>query len=620
MTNTSIFNVQQSAAVHADLKNAIILSGAGSGKTTTLIGRIAHLIDHHNVAASNILAVTFTNASATELKERLIKNNINIEGLTTGTFHSVALRMLKNHWFSAAFLSKDFTILDTSDQERFLKNVMKDKKLNAKEYKISDILHLINGSKEKGLRANDVTQQNMGGVYKYAHIYRMYENACLQENMVDFSELLLRSVELLRNNPDIRKEYQDKFHHIFIDEFQDINNIQFEWFTLLKSTTNTFFLVGDDDQSIYSFRGASPLFFNKVIKQYQPNIFKLEHNYRSTQPILDASNALIAKNKVRQLKTLYSEKQSDIKPMVIQCEDDRHEAKSVVQMISLYKQQGIEYKNMAVIYRMNSQSRVIEEQLIAAKIPYIMRSGTRFFEREEIKHVLAYLHLSVNENNMFFLNRVVNVPARGIGDILLSKWEQLQIEHGENPRASANHLGPKEFKSVSSFYRVLDVLINTSSFSEKVKKAIELTGLYDYYINEKDRQENLMELYNAAVSFEEEYHGDDILNDFLEYTSLHTLDENDKDGVNLMTIHGSKGLEFEVVYGIGLDHGVLPSSRVASESALEEERRLMYVLMTRAKSHLLLLRAKNRMIFGHVEKMKISPFIMDIPKTCYLKV
>ncbi|MFA5596696.1 MAG: UvrD-helicase domain-containing protein [Pusillimonas sp.] len=644
-------NPEQQAAVTLPTGHALVLAGAGSGKTRVLTTRMAWLIQGGQVSPFGLLAVTFTNKSAREMLTRLSALlPINTRGMWVGTFHGLCNRLLRAHHRDAG-LPQTFQILDTADQLSAIKRLIKAAGIDDDKFPPRDVQRFINGSKEQGLRPDDVDAYD-------AHrrglidLYRQYQAQCEREGVVDFPELLLRAYELLLRNAPVREHYQRRFQHILIDEFQDTNDLQYRWLKLLAGGGASLFAVGDDDQSIYAFRGANVGNMAAFEREFaQGNVIRLEQNYRSFGHILDSANALIAHNAARLGKNLWTE-QGEGEPVRI-CEQgtDLLEAQWVVDEIRALVAGGHSRRDIAVLYRSNAQSRVIEHTLFSSGIPYRVYGGQRFFERQEVKHALAYLRLVANPNDDTSWLRVVNFPARGIGARTLEQLGDVAKEQGSSLYTAVNAIGGKSGAKLGTFVQLLADLSEQASvlpLPELIEHVVHHSGLRDHYMGEKegaDRLENLQELVNAATVFvgEEGLMGEpasarmgpssdvlefpdagvaaaslSALDSFLSHASLEAGDNQaqaGEDAVQLMTVHAAKGLEFDCVFITGLEEGLFPhENSLTEQGGLEEERRLMYVAMTRARKRLYLTLAQSRMLHGQTRYAMRSRFLSEIPE------
>ncbi len=608
-------NPQQIEAVTLPHRSALVLAGAGSGKTRVLTSRIAYLVQGQGASPHEIMAVTFTNKAAREMMTRISAMiPISIRGMWIGTFHGLCNRMLRAHHGDAG-LPATFQIMDSADQLATVKRVIRSLNLDEEKYPPRDLQHFINAQKEQGLRPHDIAAYD-SYTRTRQEIYSSYEAQCNREGVVDFAELLLRSYELLRNNQIIREHYQQRFRHILIDEFQDTNRLQYLWLKLLAGKGSAVFAVGDDDQSIYAFRGADTGNMRELEKDFHvENIIKLEQNYRSHGNILDAANALIRHNASRLGKNLWTSDARGERLRFYNAPTDLQEAEYIVDEIRSLHGEGVMLSDIALLYRSNAQSRVLEHALFNANLPYRVYGGLRFFERQEIKHALAYLRLVHNPEDDGAFLRVINFPARGIG---AKSIESLQKDAGS---ASLYSAACRAGKKPGDFARLIDSMkaeCEGSSLSEMVETAIDRSGLKSHYMNEKDgeeRLENLDELVNAAAIFETE---GDPLSEFLSHAALEAGERQSGEGddaVQLMTVHSAKGLEFNAVFISGLEEGLFPHSNSRNEAGgIEEERRLMYVALTRARKRLYLTCAQSRMLHGQTNYNIPSRFLSEIPQ------
>ncbi|MBK8338121.1 MAG: UvrD-helicase domain-containing protein [Sterolibacteriaceae bacterium] len=634
-------NPEQLAAVTLPAQHALILAGAGSGKTRVLTTRIAWLIQTGQAGPHGVLGVTFTNKAAKEMLARLSAMlPIDTRGMWIGTFHGLCNRLLRAHWREAA-LPQTFQILDTADQFSAIKRLLKTLAIDDEKYPPRDLLHFINAQKEAGLRPHAVEAWD-DFTRRKVELYREYEAQCQREGVVDFAELLLRTYELLERVEPIRAHYQARFCHILVDEFQDTNVLQYRWLKLLAGGGATVMAVGDDDQSIYAFRGAEVGNMRDFEREFRvPNVIRLEQNYRSHGNILDAANAIIKNNAGRLGKNLWTDRGSGEPIRVYEAMSDTEEARWVVDEIRSLAGEGTARREIALLYRSNAQSRVLEHALFSANLPYRVYGGLRFFERQEIKHALAYLRLIANPDDDTAFARVVNFPTRGIGARSL---EQLQDaakpvmgSGAASLWAAAKTLPGKAGQSVGVFVALIDKLRAACadlSLPEMVEQVLEFSGLTAHYKTEKegqDRLANLDELVNAAVNFvaEEGYLVDqppgdgpveqpDSLAAFLAHASLeageHQAGDSD-DAVQLMTVHSAKGLEFNIVFISGLEEGLFPhENSILEDKGLEEERRLMYVAVTRARERLYMSFAQTRMLHGQTRYNMKSRFLEEIPE------
>ena len=632
-------NAEQLAAVTLPPRHALILAGAGSGKTRVLITRIAWLLQNGYCSPQGILAVTFTNKAAKEMLTRLSAMfPINTRGMWIGTFHGLCNRFLRAHHRDAG-LPQLFQILDTADQLASIKRLLKTLNVNDEKYPPRDLQHFINGQKEAGLRPAAVEAWDDYS-RRRVELYMEYEAQCQREAVVDFPELLLRSYELLVRNEPIRRHYQARFRHILVDEFQDTNVLQYRWLSLLAGKGEeggaNLFCVGDDDQSIYRFRGAEVGNMRDFERDFRvENVIRLEQNYRSHGNILDAANALIANNSRRLGKNLWTDRGAGEPIRVYEAFTDSDEARWIVEEIQSLVRDGASRADIALLYRSNAQSRVLEHQLFSSGIAYRVYGGLRFFERQEVKHALAYLRLIANSDDDTAFTRVVNFPTRGIGARSLEALQDAARTWNTPLYQTVPHLSGKPGSSLAQFVVLIERLRSETRdlpLHEMVEHVIEVSGLRAHYKAEKEGQErleNLDELVNAAANFSAEVGAgqapgesssaaDSVLAEFLAHASLEAGDHQADAGteaVQLMTVHAAKGLEFDVVFLTGLEEGLFPHENSAQEAdGLEEERRLMYVAVTRARQRLYLSFTQSRMLHGQVRYNLRSRFLEEIPE------
>ncbi|MDR3410454.1 MAG: 3'-5' exonuclease [Formivibrio sp.] len=615
-------NPEQSAAVELPAEHALILAGAGSGKTRVLTTRIAWLLSTGMVSAAGILAVTFTNKAAKEMLARLTAMlPLNPRGLWMGTFHGLCNRMLRLHWREAG-LPEAFAILDNQDQLSAVKRVMKVINVDDERYPAKTVQLYINGHKENGRRAEYVEAWD-----DYSHmlktIYIEYERQCQREGVVDFPELLLRCYELLQRNEALRLHYQSRFRHILVDEFQDTNRLQYQWLKLFAGESNCMFAVGDDDQSIYAFRGANVGNMQDFQRDYAvKHIVRLERNYRSHGNILDAANAVIARNRNRLGKNLWTEAESGEPIRVYEAATDFEEAEFMVEEARSLIRDGANPTEIAVLYRANAQSRVIEHALFNAGIPYRVYGGLRFFERQEIKHAMAYLRLIANPDDDNALLRVINFPTRGIGARTVEGLQDAARQAGSSlwqiACAGAGGRGGLAVKKFIELVESMRIQGTSLPLPELVSMMLDLSGLQNHYRTERegeDRLANLDELINAATVFVTEDENDLIA--FLAHASLEAGEHQagaGQEAIQLMTVHAAKGLEFHAVFLSGMEEGLFPHDNSLNDpNGLEEERRLMYVAITRARRRLYLTLAQSRMLHGQTRFGVASRFLAEIP-------
>lgn len=629
-------NDKQLEAVTLPHQSALILAGAGSGKTRVLTTRIAWLIQTNQVSPHGLLAVTFTNKAAKEMLTRLTAMlPINVRGMWAGTFHGLCNRLLRAHHREAQ-LPATFQILDTADQLSSIKRLMKVMNVDDEKFPPKQVMGYINSCKEEGLRAHAVDAYDAHS-QRMREIFEEYDKQCLREGVVDFAELLLRCYELLSRNQQIREHYQNRFRYILVDEFQDTNRLQYLWLKLLAGGENCIFAVGDDDQSIYAFRGARVGNMRDFEQDFAvENIVKLEQNYRSHSNILDAANAIITHNSNRLGKNLWTSAGEGEPIRLYAAYNDIDESNFIVDEIKALHAEGMDMSQIAMLYRSNAQSRVLEHALFSAGLPYRVYGGLRFFERAEIKHALAYLRLTASGDDDTALLRVINFPTRGIGARSLEQLQELaRAQDCSLWQAAVNKVGNgRPGRGIEGFVALIKQMQEQAiglSLPEQVELATNLSGLRDYYAAEKDgedRVENLDELLNAAVAFTNQEIGmqidengevaQSLLAQFLTHASLeageHQADAG-RDALQLMTVHAAKGLEFKTVFISGLEEGLFPHEQSSFESnGLEEERRLMYVAVTRARQRLYISYAQSRMLHGQVRYGIASRFLDEIPE------
>jgi len=650
-------NPEQRAAVTLEPQHALVLAGAGSGKTRVLITRMAWLIQTSQASPFSLLAVTFTNKASREMLTRMSSMlPLDPRGLWIGTFHGLCNRLLRTHHRDAG-LPQTFQILDTADQLAALKRMFKANSLDDEKFPPRDVQRFINGSKEEGKRSSHVDTDDSYH-RRLAEIYRLYEEQCQREGVCDFAELLLRCFELLRDNAPLREHYQQRFRHILVDEFQDTNTLQCKWLQLLAGGGAKIFAVGDDDQSIYAFRGANVGNMSDFERDYaRGNVIRLEQNYRSYGHILDAANALIDNNSNRLGKNLWTDQGEGEPIQVIEMTSDALEAQWVTDEIRSLVNDGHTRNEIAILYRSNAQSRVMEHGLFSAGIPYRVYGGLRFFERQEIKHALAYLRLLANAEDDTSWMRVVNFPARGIGARTLENLSDAARAHDTSLSGAVARVGGKGGSNLMQFAELIARMTRETAdlgLPEMVEHMLHESGLLTHYLGEKEgaeRVENLRELVTAAAVFAAEENLEGLpagrvpehdpaatlnagvadaelpegvvvqaltpLAAFLSHAALEAGDNQadaTQEAVQLMTVHAAKGLEFDVVFITGLEEGLFPHENSALEaSGLEEERRLMYVAITRARERLYLSLAQSRMLHGQTRYAMRSRFLEEIP-------
>jgi len=622
---------QQSVALDEDI-NALILAGAGSGKTRVLTYRIHYLVSTKNHHVDDILAVTFTNKAANEMKERLsdlLRRPIG--RMWVGTFHSLAHRLLRTHPVEAN-LSPTFQILDAQDQFRIVKRLMKENGVDETKFPIKKVQWFINQQKDEGILPHQIDAGHNYFVKQSAKVFDLYEKHCYANDLVDFAGLLVKSYELLKNNQSLLDHYQKKFRHILVDEFQDTNRIQYQFIKILYSQSNHIFCVGDDDQSIYGWRGARIENIQKIENDFKPiQVIKLEQNYRSTGNILSASNALIANNPNRLEKSLWTESGDGDLINVFNARTETEEAQYVVGEIQSQFNQGRNLNECAILYRSNAQSRVFEESLIKRNLNYRIYGGLRFFERAEIKDAMGYVRLIENTSDNIAFERIVNFPTRGIGLSTIEKIRSHAIENHtdlfQSSIAIVESLPARASNSLQAFIHLIEAISDSTknlTLSEKVDSILLQSGLMSHYANDKtdkagSKRENLDELVTAATQYVHEE--DNEMNETQGFIALATLDssgesnQSNQNCVQLMTVHSAKGLEFPVVFLVGLEEDLFPSRQSKDEPhLLDEERRLCYVGMTRAMKSLTLTYASRRFLHGQSFYSLNSRFLDEIPR------
>ncbi|MFL6664304.1 MAG: UvrD-helicase domain-containing protein [Rhizobacter sp.] len=643
----SNLNPEQLAAVTLPPGPALILAGAGSGKTRVLTTRIAWLIQTGQVSPGSVLAVTFTNKAAKEMLTRLgAMLPVPVRGMWIGTFHGLCNRFLRAHWKLAA-LPQGFQILDSADQQSAVKRVVKAMNLDEERYPPKQVTWFIAGAKEDGLRPKDVEVRDEQ-TRTMVQVYEAYEAQCQREGVVDFAELLLRTYELMRDNDALREHYQRRFRHVLVDEFQDTNRLQYAWLKMFAGPQTSVFAVGDDDQSIYAFRGAQVGNMAQFEREYGvQQVIKLERNYRSFGNILDAANQLISRNQKRLGKNLRTEAGAGEPVRVYEANSDFAEAQWLVEETQQLHREGMPRGDIAFLYRSNAQSRVIESALFNAGIPYKVYGGLRFFERAEVKHALSYLRLIENPNDDTSFLRVVNFPARGIGARTIEQLQDAARASGRSLAQSVAAVTGKGGANLAAFVALVDAMREATkglTLREIIEHMLHASGLVEFYKTDKegkDRLENLDELVNAAEAFvTQEGFGKDAvalpvdeqaavvpdaetgeimspLAAFLTHASLEAGDNQaqaGQDAIQLMTVHSAKGLEFDAVFITGLEEGLFPHENSVSDlDGLEEERRLMYVAITRARKRLYLSFSQTRMLHGQTRYNVKSRFFDELP-------
>jgi len=659
-------NPEQLAAVTLPSQSALILAGAGSGKTRVLTTRIAWLIQTGQVSPAGIIAVTFTNKAAKEMLTRLSTMlPINTRGMWIGTFHGLCNRLLRTHYKDAA-LPQSFQILDSQDQLSLIKRMLKAHNVDDEKYPAKALMYYINNAKDQGLRAgqlepNDPIERRM------IELYELYDQQCHKEGVVDFAELLLRAYELLSRNGPLRHHYQMRFRHILVDEFQDTNDLQYNLLKLLAGHSEdgggAIFAVGDDDQSIYAFRGANVGNMQAFERDFRvQNLIKLEQNYRSYGHILDSANFLIANNTKRLGKNLRTDAGQGEQVRVYEASSDLEEAQWIIEETKSLVADGMPRKEVAILYRSNAQSRVIEHALFAAGLPYTVYGGLRYFQRAEVKHAIAYLQLMDNPHNDSAFLRVVNFPTRGIGARSIEQLQMAADSYGISLYAAVPYMTGKAGTSLGGFVKLIEgARFETQQLPlpEMVSVVLERSGLIEFYKKEKegaDRIENLEQMVNAATQFVQEegfgvaapahlgpqalpQAGEALVNQdgievldaeaplptvmsplsaFLTHASLEAGDaqaQAGQDALQLMTVHSAKGLEFDAVFITGLEEGLFPHESSSRElDGVDEERRLMYVAITRARKRLYMSFTQQRMLHGQTRFNMKSRFFDELPE------
>src|ERR1700734_3590110 len=626
-------NDDQRQAVASPLGAALVLAGAGSGKTRVLVHRVAWLIQVEGASPNSILAVTFTNKAAAEMRSR-IETLLGLPSgaMWLGTFHGLAHRLLRIHWREAG-LPQSFQILDSEDQARVLRKVLKALELDETRWIPREILWFINAQKDEGHRSKHIKDDGDPTRRQLIKIYQAYEEACQRAGVVDFAELLLRAYELWRDNAPLLEHYRARFRHVLVDEFQDTNAIQYKWLMLLTAGGGMPFVVGDDDQSIYRWRGARVENLQQFRRDFpQAVLYKLEQNFRSTGTILKAANALISNNAGRLGKTLWTSGADGERVRLYAAFNERDEADFVVNRIREWVAHGGARREVAVLYRSNAQSRVFEEAFLNARMPYRVYGGLRFFERAEIKDALAYLRLIASRADDTSFERVVNLPVRGIGaktmDLVRDTARANSTSLWNGAAAAQSQLPQRAAQALQSFMQLIDKLareVNGLELHEQVDHVIQMSGLIEHYKKEKGergegRIENLLELVSAARGFSPETDAENELSPLESFLAHAVLESGEgqadpyDDCVQMMTLHSAKGLEFPVVFLAGLEDGLFPHQRsVADLAGLEEERRLAYVGMTRAMRHLYITYAEQRRLYGVDTYGQPSRFISELP-------
>jgi DNA helicase-2/ATP-dependent DNA helicase PcrA len=627
-------NDAQREAVAAPLDPLLVLAGAGSGKTRVLVHRIAWLIQAQQMSPFGILAVTFTNKAASEMRGRIEELlGMPLSGMWVGTFHGLAHRLLRAHWREAK-LPQTFQILDSEDQYRAVRRVMKALDLDEAKWPPRQAQWFINARKDEGQRPQHIDDRGDAHMRQMVRIYQTYEEMCQRSGLVDFAELLLRAHELWLTQPQVLAHYQQRFRHVLVDEFQDTNAIQYAWLRMLAGSEVKLFMVGDDDQSIYGWRGARIENIHQFSRDFPTaRMLRLEQNYRSTSTILSAANALIANNTDRLGKNLWTSGAQGAPIKLYSAFNELDEARFVVERLRQWLAEGGHKRaDVAILYRSNAQSRVFEEALLQTNTPYRVYGGLRFFERAEIKDALAYLRLTANRHDDASFERVVNMPTRGVGDSSMdalrtqAKQQQVSLWDAAHQLIAQQQLTARGANAVVAFLRLIDSMAQATAnlaLHEQVEHVLEHSSLLEHYRKEKGekgqaRLENLDELVTAARYFQRADDEElDLLSAFLAHAALEAGEGQGgawEDCVQLMSLHAAKGLEFPLVFLCGLEEGLFPHQMSINEPGrLEEERRLCYVGMTRAKQQLYLTHAQSRRLHGKENYAIPSRFVHEIP-------
>ncbi|MGL1956680.1 MAG: DNA helicase II [Colwellia sp.] len=640
-------NDKQREAVAAPKQNMLILAGAGSGKTRVLVQRIAWLMQVEHVAPHAILAVTFTNKAAAEMRARVEQtvgssnHGSGTHGMWIGTFHGLAHRLLRMH-FQEAKLPQSFQVLDSDDQLRLIKRIVRSLELDEKKWPAKQFVWYINGKKDEGLRPQHIDDQFDPSEALFVKVYKAYQDTCDRAGLVDFAELLLRAHELWLHNPALLDHYQQRFSQILVDEFQDTNAIQYAWLTMLGKAKSNVMIVGDDDQSIYGWRGARIENIERFLKEYEnTQTIRLEQNYRSTANILNAANQLICNNNNRMGKELWTDDKDGEKISIYTAFNEIDEARFIAGRIKQWRKDGGKLDEVAILYRSNAQSRLMEEALLQGQLPYRIYGGQRFFERQEIKDALAYLRIINNRDDDAAFERIINTPTRGIGNqtvaLVRDAARSLQVTLWQacQQMLHTEQLKGRSAKTITHFINLIDQLEDDSShldLDQQANLVIQNTGLKAMYQAEKgeraaQRIENLNELVTACQTFESEpiselehIEEQTTLTAFLTHAALESGEsqaDEFESAVQLMTMHSAKGLEFPLVFIAGLEEGMFPSQKSVEDiDRLEEERRLCYVGMTRAMRKLYLCHAESRRLYGQEKFHKASRFLRELPESC----
>ena len=631
--NLNNLNEAQRDAVCNLSQNSLVIAGAGSGKTRVLIQRILWLVEDNDYSPFSVLAVTFTNKAAKEIKSRLFETlNISIESMWVGTFHGICYRILRANYEKVS-LPRNFQIIDTDDQVRIIKRIMKDNEIDNSQILPKQVAWYINKKKDQSIRSNKTKDDDFISI-QYNKIYKIYEEYCNESGLIDFGEIILRTLELLKNNKEVKLYYHNLFKSILIDEFQDTNTIQYELIKILTNDNTSVFAVGDDDQSIYGWRGAKIENIDKFQKDYKDTkVFRLEQNYRSSGNILNAANSVILNNSSRMGKNLWTDDKNGDPIKIFSASDEGDEANFVIETIQNHISEDYQKSEIAILYRSNAQSRVFEEKLIMKGIPYKIYGGFRFFERAEIKDVVAYMRLAVSGKDDNSFERIVNTPPRGIGE----KTKNLLREFAKSKKKTLYESIPlaiddsiftkKSGESLTQFYNLIQVIksiLEKDDLPFQINEIIKVSQIKSMYEKSKTEQsrsklENLDELISAAQEFlnADIDENETIIDAFLTHTSLESGEGQGSDWdecIQMMTLHSSKGLEFPIVFLVGLEENLFPSRMSIEEDNLEEERRLCYVGITRARQKLYMAHAQMRRQYGSENYCMPSRFLSEIPK------
>lgn len=624
-------NQQQKEAVLYTEGPLLILAGAGSGKTSVLTRKIAYLIYEKKISEFNILAFTFTNKAANEMKNRIGDLlNKNIDHMWIGTFHSICSRVLRRNIEKLGYKS-NFSIYDTQDSKTLIKEIMKDLKIDEKYNPISEIISSISEYKNKLQKPDEIIEKAIYEKQKnIGEIYKTYEKRKKNNNALDFDDLILKTIDLLKKDIETREYYAEKFRYVFVDEYQDTNKSQYELIKLFSYKYKNICVVGDSDQSIYSWRGADISNILNFEKDYKnAKTILLEQNYRSTRNILDAANDLIRNNTERKEKNLWSENRNDYNIIYRNSASEYDEAEDIILKINQMYSAGYNYKDMAILYRTNAQSRVLEEKLMANHIPHKVIGGLKFYDRREVKDIIAYLAFIANPDDNLSLKRIINIPKRGIGQTTIEKLENFANLNFESMYDAIYDENLSSVISKSTLIKLRNFADEITNFINQVEDYLLTDIVEDVYIKsgyknmlessskieDKSRIENISSLITAVSEFEKS-NPESNLYDYLQNVNLLSDIDKTEDtrGISLMTIHAAKGLEYDVVFLTGMEDGIFPSARTVEEGGLEEERRLCYVAITRAKERLFISSAASRQVFGRTQYSKKSPFVEEINK------